>query len=212
MKVTKLLTVVLVIFLLFVMVVPVAAQLGDTDISSFTVQNISDSTATVTVTFVSESGTAYVPTQLDNKNPTEIPNPFTLVSGASKQVFVPNIPPAQLPTGRFSVIISSNVQVAAVSGVSGTGTRRFTGTYSGFSSGSTNVYLASTAFNFSGWYSMITVQNLGNAPADVTLTITCSTGTVGSLQRLDIPTMASHTFVLKTTTPSGFSGSTVCNG
>jgi len=110
------------------------------------------------------------------------------------------------------MIISSNVQVAAVSGVSGTGTRRFTGTYSGFSSGSTNVYLASTAFNFSGWYSMITVQNLGNAPADVTLTITCSTGTVGSLQRLDIPTMASHTFVLKTTTPSGFSGSTVCNG
>jgi hypothetical protein len=46
----------------------------------------------------------------------------------------------------------------------------------------------------------------------VTLTITCSSGTVGTLQRLDIPSMAEHTFVLKTTTPTGFTPSTVCNG
>lgn len=208
----KLVPVILMVILIFAMVVPASAQLGDTDVSSITVQNISTTNATVTVTFVSESGVEYTPLQLDNQTPTGFPNPFVLTPNQSRQIFVPNIPAAQLPSGRYSVVISSNVQVVAVAGVSGTGTTRFTGSYSGFSAGASPVYLATVAFNFNGWYSMISVQNLGGSPADVTVTITCTSGAVGTLSAIDIPTMASHTWALKNTTPSGFSPGTVCIG
>ena len=208
MRITKIVTILVALALLFAIVTPASAQLGDTDSSTFTIQNISTQSATVTVTFVSETGVVYTPTQLDNKTPTEFPNPFSLVSGASRQVNVSQIPAAQLPPNRYSVVISSNVQVAAVAGLAGDGTRRFSGGYSGFSTGSTTVYLATTAFNYSGWYSLITVQNLGSAPANVTLTITCSDGLVGTLSRTGLPAMASQTWALKNTTPSGFNAST----
>ena len=200
------------LILIFVMSVPASAQLGDTDVSSITIQNISGATATVTVTFVSESGVSYTPLQLDGLSTTSFPNPFTLTPNQSRQIYVPNIPAAQLPTGRYSVVISSNEQVVAVAGVTGGGTKNFTGTYSGFSAGANQVYLPSTAFNYFGWYSMISVQNLGSAPADVTVTITCSTGLIGTLQVNDLPEMASYTFPLKNTIPTGFTGSTSCNG
>ena len=208
MRITKIVTILVALALLFAIVTPASAQLGDTNSSTFTIQNISTQSATVTVTFVSETGVVYTPTQLDNKTPTEFPNPFSLVSGASRQVNVSQIPAAQLPPNRYSVVISSNVQVAAVAGLAGDGTRRFSGGYSGFSTGSTTVYLATTAFNSSGWYSLITVQNLGSAPANVTLTITCSDGLVGTLSRTGLPAMASQTWALKNTTPSGFNAST----
>jgi len=203
---------ILALILIFMMAVPTSAQLGDVDVSSITIQNVSGSNATVTVTFVSESGVEYTPTQLDGLTPTAFPNPFTLTPSQARQIYVPNIPAAQLPTGRYSVVISSNVQVIAVAGVAGTGVRQYSGSYSGFSAGAPQVFLPSTAFNYYGWFSMISVQNLGGAPADVTVTITCSTGLVGTLTVNNIPELSSHTFALKNTTPSGFTGATVCNG
>jgi len=211
-KTKKIVPAIMALIMIFVLAVPVSAQLGDTDVSSITIQNVSSVNATVTVTFVSESGFVYTPTQLDNLTPTAFPNPFTLVPNQSRQIYVPNVPAAQLPTGRYSVVISSTEQVVAVAGVAGMGTRRFSGSYSGFSAGASQVYLPSTAFNYFGWYSMISIQNLGSAPANVTVTITCSTGLVGTLQVSGVPEMASHTFALKNTTPTGFTGATVCNG
>ena len=208
MKKAKIVTIVMALVLIFAMVTPASAQLGDTNSSTFTVQNISTQTATVSVMFVSETGVSYTPTQLDGNTPTGFPNPFQLASGASRQIIVAQIPAGQLPPNRYSVVISSDVQVAAVAGLAGDGTRRFSGGYSGFASGSSTVYLATTAFNYSGWYSMISVQNVGSAPANVTVTITCSDGLVGTLSRNGIPAMASYTWALKNTTPSGFNSVT----
>lgn len=201
---------ILLVLVTFVAVTPANAQLGDVDVSSFTVQNISGDSAQVSVTFIAENGTTYTPTQLDAGG--SVANPFTLADGASQQVYVPNIPESMLPSGRYAVEIASTGQIVAQAGVAGTGTRRFSGSYVGFSSGSTTTYLPSIAFNFYGWYSMISVQNVGTGPADVTVTLTCAGGGTGTLTQSDIPQKASYTWALKNVTPTGFSGSTVCDG
>lgn len=211
MRISKVFSIVLVFTLLFVFTITANAQLGDTDTSSFAVQNISGSDGvSVTIQFIAEDGTAYTPTDLGGG----LTNPFTLNDSESKMINVGDIPSAQLPSARYSVVISSTGEVVAVASLAGEGTNRFTGGYSSFSSGATTTYLASTAYQWYGWYSMISVQNLGSAPADVTLTINCSngTGTTGTLTQLDIPSMASHTFVLKNEIPAGFTSSTTCIG
>ncbi|MEJ5202747.1 MAG: hypothetical protein WHV66_10995, partial [Anaerolineales bacterium] len=96
--------------------------------------------------------------------------------------------------------------------VAGTGTRRFSGSYSGFDAGATTVYLPTVYYNYYQWYSFISVQNLGSAPADVTVQITCENGLSSTLTRNDIPQYASHHFVLKNSPPPGWTTSSVCNG
>lgn len=210
MKRVRLLSVLTLLATLLLVVVPVSAQLGDTDVSSFTVQNVHGSEVTVNVRFIAEDGTSYTPDELNATG--TLLNPFTLADGASQQVYVPDIPATQLPPGRYAVEISASGAIVAQAGVAGTGTIRFSGSYVGFSTGSTTTYLPSIAFNFAGWYSMISVQNLGEDPADVTVSITCADGTTGTLTRDDIPAKASYTWALKSVTPTGFTGSTVCDG
>jgi hypothetical protein len=211
MKKAKALSIIIALIMLFVAAVPASAQLGDTDTSSITIQNISGATATVQVTFINEAGTSYTPNPL--RDTPALANPFTLAANETVKFNVSAVP--GLPSGRYSVVISSSEQVIAVAGVAGTGTTRFTGGYSGFSSGSgsLNSYMPVANYNWYGWYSMISVQNLGASPADITLTINCrNTPAVGTLTQLDVPANASHTFVLKDTVPSGFTAATECNG
>jgi hypothetical protein len=208
MKYMRFLGIFITLVVVFVSVIPVSAQLGDTDTSTFTVQNVSGGSADVTVTFFNEAGVSFVPTDLGGS----ITNPFNLVDGASKQVNVANIPLAQLPSGRYSLVITSTAQVIAQAGLAGSGAHRFGGAYSAFSTGATTVYIPTAAFNLYGWYSMFTVQNLGTLPADVTITIKCTTGVTGTLTQLDIPSMSSYTWATKNVTPTGFTGSTVCDG
>lgn len=202
---------VLVISIFAIAVLPVKAQLGVTDTSSFTVQNISDSTATVWVKFYNESGTEYTPIQLDQSG--TFPNPFTLSAGSAKQIYVPNIPTSQLPSGRYAVVLSSDQPIAAMVGVAGDGTVHFVGTYSGASAGANLMYLPTVTYNYYGWYSMISVQNVGASPADITVTIKCNNTTaVGTLQANDVPVNSSVTWALKNITPTGFTSSTTCQG
>jgi len=206
MKRKTLFSILIVLVAVVVLVVPAYAQLGDTDVSSFTVQNVSGGSAEVTITFIAEDGTQSSPADLG----AGVTNPFTLADGASQQVYVPNVP--GLASGRYAVMISSNAQVAAIASVSGTGTTRFTGSYTGFSGGAQTFYLPTFSYNFYGWYSMISVQNVGAGPADVTIDISCENGTKGTLTKDDIPAYASHTFVLKSEIPAGFTASTECIG
>jgi hypothetical protein len=214
---SKLFSLLLVTVLLFVAVIPASAQLGTTDTSSFTIQNIDTIPVSITVQFIDVNGQVYQPLQLDVLTPAT-PNPFTLDPGFSKQIYVPNIPATQLPAGQYSVVIFASGVVVAMAGVAGdnpNNTRHFVGSYSGFGSteGSTSAYLAVANYNFSGWYSMISVQNLGTAATTATLTITCSNNSsVGTLTSPSIPEMASYTFVLKNVVPTGFTSSTSCNG
>lgn len=215
MKRSKTLSIFAALVLLVVTVIPASAQLGDTDGSNITIQNVSTSTATVTVSFISEGGTTYTPTDLGGG----LTNPFTLNPGENALIYVPNIPSAQLPSGqRYAVVVSSTAQVVATVGVFSNGTKHFHGIYSGFSSGATTLYIPNFAYNWSPnpWYAMISVQNLGSGPADVTVTIYCttagSTKTSGTLSVVDLPSMASKTWALKNTLPSGWSSSDKCHG
>jgi hypothetical protein len=157
---------------------------------------------------VADDGTEYTPTELNNSQP----NPFTLAPGAAWEVYVPAIPAAQLPEGRYAVVISSTAQIVAISNISGQGALNFNGSYSGFSAGAETFYLPGVNFNYYGWYSLLSVQNLDDAAADIDVEITCNDGTVGTMSATGVPSMAAHHFVLKNETPSGFTAATSCNG
>jgi len=208
MKYIKYISVLVLLIVMAVAAVPVSAQLGTTDFSSLTVQNVSGRTANITVAFYAENGTKYQPTDLGGG----VTNPFSLADGVSQQILTTNIPIAQLPSGRYSVVISSDALVVAQTGLAGSGARRFSGSTISFSNGAPTVYLPVALYNFSGWYSMISVQNLGSSPANVTVTITCVGGGTGTLTQNNIPPMASYTWALKNVTPTGFTASTSCDG
>jgi hypothetical protein len=125
---------------------------------------------------------------------------------------MPGIPDVQLPDGRYSVVIESTARVVTIANLVGQGTVNFNGSYSGFSESASTFYLPGVVFNYYGWYSLISAQNVGSGPADITLTITCEDGTVGTLEAMDVAQFASHHFVLKETTPDGFEDATECNG
>jgi hypothetical protein len=209
MKRTRILTLLIVLILVLVSVIPASAQLGDTDRSSFTVQNVDTVQAEVWITFITSDGTQITPSVLNASKP----NPFFLDPNDSWEIVVPQIPSSELPNGSYSVMISSSARVVAIANLKGTGAREFNGSYQSFSEGATDFYLPGVVYNYYGWFSLITVQNLGDADADVTVTITCNNVVLtGTLTRNNIPSMASHSFVLKTQTPTGFTTSTSCNG
>lgn len=206
MKKINLVSLFLLITLLIVFVNPVNAQLGTTDKSSFAVQNISDSTATVTVTFISTNGTEITPTVLNNGKS----NPFQLLAGASWEVYVPGIP--DLVSGQYSVKISSTQKIVAIANLVGEGSKNFNGSYSGFETGAATSYLPAIVYNYYGWYSLISVQNVGSLSTNVTVNITCANGATGTLTKTDVPMGGSAHFDLETTVPTGFTASTSCNG
>lgn len=211
MKKFKYIAILSILAMLFTAVSPAFAQLGQTDISSFTVQNIDTIVASVKIHFFNDSGTEFIPTQLTSVAPIQ-PNPFTLDPGDSYIVYVPSIPAAQLPDGRYSVMIESTARVATIANLLGQGTVNFNGSYSGFSEAASTFYLPGVVFNFYGWYSLISAQNVGGSLTNITLTITCSNGAIGTITATDVKPFASHHFVLKQTTPTGFTSSTSCNG
>jgi hypothetical protein len=194
--------------LLMVAVKPVFAQLGTTDISSFTIQNVDTIIASVTVHFVAEDGTVKTPTTLNSGKA----NPFSLNSGESFEIYVPGIPTSELASGRYSVMVESTAKVVAIANLIGQGSIYFNGSYSSFDAGATTFYLPAVVFNYYGWYSLISVQNVGSGSTDITVSITCEDGTTGILSASSVPANASHHFVLKSVTPTGFSSSTSCNG
>jgi hypothetical protein len=208
MKLFKSISILAIVAMLMVAVGPAYAQLGEADASSFTVQNVDSVSAIVTIRFYSEGGVVYTPATLNSGKT----NPFTLVPGESFEVYLPNISDTLLPDGRYSVVIESTAHVVAIANLIGEGTINFNGSYSGFDMGSNNFYLPGVVYNYYGWFSLISVQNVGTTPADVTVTITCTNGKVGTLTQNAIPVNSSHHFVLKTTIPTGLLVTDQCNG
>jgi hypothetical protein len=208
MKAFKSLSIIIVLAMLFVAVVPASAQLGQTDISSFTVQNVDSEAATVTIHFYSDAGAVTTPSILNGGKT----NPFNLEPGQSFEVYLPGIPDDQLPDGRYSVVIESSARVVTIANLIGQGSIYFNGSYSGFDSGANIFYMPAIVYNFYGWYSLISVQNVGTGLADITVTITCNDGTVGTLSKTGVPVNTAQHFDLETTLPTGFSTTTRCNG
>jgi hypothetical protein len=186
--------------LLVVMVIPSSAQLGDVGNASFTVQNVGGATATVSITFVKEDGTEITPNPLNgNKS-----NPFDLAVGESFVVHVPTIP--NLAAGRYSVVVSSTQEVVAIVNLIGENAAKtvfYNGSYSGASQGASPVYLPSFVYKFYGWNSLISVQNTGTGPADVTVSFTCENGTTAQMSKNSLAKGAAVHFDLETSAPSG---------
>lgn len=215
MKLFKYISIFAILAMLMVAVGPAAAQLGESDISSFTIQNVDLVEAIVTVYFYKEDGTQVKPALL---NPNALapggyqPNPFTLAPGASWEIYLPAILDTELPDGRYSVVIESTARVVAIANLLGEGASYFNGSYAGFDMGAPTFYLPGVVFNYYGWYSLISVQNISDVAANVTVTISCQNGASGTLTYAGIPAKSSHHFDLETTIPTGFTSATVCNG
>jgi len=166
---------VLVIALLALLVVVpvVGAQGGGVWDASFTVVNLGTASATVTVDFYDETGTHPTVTQLGTSGGM-ITNPFTLAAGSSQEILV--FLTTQLPTGhRYSVVVSADQPVAAIANLTNSigGTQPyFNGSYSGASDeGQTSMYMPAIVWNYYGWYSHLSVQNLTNAAMNITVSI-----------------------------------------
>lgn len=203
----KTLTVLIVIAALALAALPASAQLGDVDNSSFTVQNTGSGQATVQITFYEEDGTEHTPSPLNNSQS----NPFTLDEGESFEIVVDQIP--DLADGRYSVVISSDQQVVAIANMIGqntAGTVFYNGSYSGASEGADMAYLPAIVHESYNWNSLISVQNAGSSPTDVTVDYTCADGSTASDTKADLAPGASVHFDLETAAPSGLP--TGCNG
>jgi len=210
-RIFTVISLILTLGMLFVLVIPASAQLGDKDESSFYIQNVSGNDGvSVTVKFVAEDGSETTPTDLGGGTT----NPFTLAKDEMKLINVPDV--VGLATGRYAVVISSTDKVVAVARVESTGTKQFVGSYTGFSSGSNSTIIPTVTYNWGdeGWMGMLSVMNLGSGDANVTIKLACTNeaeaGTVGTLTKNGLKPMASWTVALKNTKPDGFSTSTRC--
>lgn len=212
MKPFKALSIVIALVLVFAVFGPASAQLGTTDSSQIKIQNVSGGSVQVTVQFVSTTGTTYTPNPLSNSP--AIANPFTLTNNQSILIDVSAVP--SLPSGSYAVVISSTGKVVATASVFGQSSVQFSGAYPSFSGGANPVYLASAVYNWFGWYSMISVMNVGSSNTDVTVAIKCTNspnvGLTGTLVKTGLAPNASFTWALKNTIPTGFTSGTVCQG
>jgi hypothetical protein len=157
------------ILLASLVAVPAYAQLGDTDTSSFTIQNLGASAATVTVTFYNEAGNQFTP------NPIQpgLANPFTLGIGQQKEIVMANVPAGGLADGRYSVVVESTEPIGVIANLKGqSGTIFYNGSYSGFDMGATTIYFPAVHHKYYvGWNSLISIQNTTASPITVTIDI-----------------------------------------
>lgn len=184
-------------------------QLGTTDNASFVVQNLGTGTATVQIDFYDGAGAKTTPNPLNSGKS----NPFTLASGESFEVYLPGI--AGLADGRYSVVISSNEPVVAIANLIGAedSTTFYNGSYSGASQGATTVYLPSVVHEYYNWNSLISVQNIGSGPTNITVDYYSGATKVATSSASNVPANASAHFDLEATPPSGlptgFNGSAI---
>ncbi|MBN1484046.1 MAG: hypothetical protein JXA37_04940 [Chloroflexia bacterium] len=148
----------------------VGAQTGVWD-SSFQVINLGGETASVSVVFYEDDGTAhdvaclrYVGTDCD------LPNPFSLDAGAKEEIFLGAIGD-DLPDDRYSVVISADQPIASVGSLVGNDAGNFyNGSYTGLEDdGQMEMYLPGSMWGYYSWNSHISAQNLTGDDLDLTV-------------------------------------------
>jgi len=194
------------VVLALVVAMPAYAQLGDVDNSSFVIQNLGTSDATVSVMFYDEAGAMTMPNPIlpgaDGTCGTadDLPNPFTVgASGAKQEIYMPVV--CGLADGRYSVVIESTEALAVIAnliGDEGGGATFYNGSYSGFDAGATTIYYPSTQYEFYNWNSLISVQNTTPDPITADLYILDEGGNQVGTDSQTIPGFASHHWDLET--------------
>jgi len=220
MKGLRIFTTLILLLCMLVATTPTFAQLGGSTNTWLKIQNVSGGQVQVTVQFISRTGTSYTPSCFDDSSPCTNANPFYLNDAVSKYIDVGAIP--SLPVGYYSSVVSANGKVIVEASLSvdtanaSISNLHFDGSYTGFDGGASTVYLPTSTHNFYGWYSTISVMNIGASATTVTVTITCtnpeSPGTQGTLSKSNLGANQEYTWNLKYFVPTGFSASTECRG
>ncbi len=122
--------------------------------SSFNVQNIGSSTASVMVEYYNAAGTMVY----TSSHSIDVDDVLS--------VYVPAI--AGLASGEYSIVISSDQPVAATSNFSDADSGA---SYSGFSEGTSAWFIPAVYDNYYAFYSEVYAQNVSEAAADITLSI-----------------------------------------
>lgn len=141
--------------------------------SSIQVRNLTGQSGTISITFYDLDGLV-VGTPLSDP----------IAANETKSYYQSSMPVASGFNG--SVVISSDVDIAAMSnlvGLDAVGTRISYAAYSGFKTGSMSVYLPTLFKDNYGYNTHFYVQNTGNDPT--TITIEYSDGTSTSLDAID---------------------------
>lgn len=187
---------------------PVAAQTNAPGVwsSSINLQNVTTSTATVVVTFYDSSG-----------NVVTTYTPSALAGGEALSIFVPAITTSPaLPSGQYSVVVSSDVQILASVNTASTSSTSAPWTafaYDGFDSsqaGST-LYFPGNYNNYFNFFSELVIQNT-DASTTATLrgTFRNQSGTVlaSNVNLGTVAPNASRTIAMSSVAglPSGSSG------
>lgn len=160
MKVFKVILAAALLVAMMVLAIPGAnAQLNITWSTGFQVQNLSASTANISVTFYQQNGTALQPFS------------DTVAANGSKTYSVLNgTAGPSVPAGfNGSAVISADQPVAAILNISGNNFQ-YGGSASGISAGATKVGLPLIQKNNGGFQTWCSIQNAGSAAASVTVT------------------------------------------
>lgn len=152
---------ILTVIAILIAAAPAAAQVpgpGGPYNSAFTIQNLESRDGTCVYTLYDSSGNAAFTS--------------TAVSiQANKSAFV-YVGGLSVAAGMYSVVVSCDVEVVAVSNYSGLG-GAYAASYSGVSAiqAATTVYLPGIYKNYYGYYTNVAVQNTSGAPINATLRI-----------------------------------------
>jgi len=155
------LLVVLMCIVLLINAMPATAQVpgpGSPYNSAFTIQNLESRDGTCVYTLYAEDG-----------SPAFTSTPAPIQANKSIFVYVGNL---SMNQGLYSVVISCDVNVVAVSNYSGLG-GAYAASYAGLTAAQTvtTVYLPGLYKNYHGYYSNVVVQNASNTSVNVTLKI-----------------------------------------
>jgi len=172
-------TLLIALALVLALIVPTVGAQGITYSSGFQVQNLSGSTANISITFYNQDGSVAGSTS------------DTVPANGSKTYF----PIPSVSNGfNGSAVISSDQPVAAITNLLGN-YPTYGGSTTGFTAGSTSVGLPLIMRNNNGFSTWFNVQNTGSSPANVTVTYTPSqAGNTGVSENATIQPGAAKTF------------------
>jgi len=122
--------------------------------SAINIQNIGSAEAAVTVQYYTAVGTLAHTSS------------HTIAVDDVLFVYVPNV--SELASGEYSVVISSDQPIAAISNFSDSDSGA---SYSGFDTGATTWFIPAAYDNYYGYYSEVYAQNISGSSADITLEV-----------------------------------------
>lgn len=173
---------------------------GGTWVSGVQVANLSNSTATVSISFYNTAGTMVL--NFDGG---------TIAANSSKTWYLPDHVPGLSAGFIGSAVVSSDQEIAAIVNTqlpSGSAPHRI-GTSTGVSSPAATVYATQVMKDYWGWNSYCAVQNTGSTSVDVTATFYNASGVAVDTDTQSIPAYSSYLFDQSTDSDlsTSFSGS-----